>query len=94
MPFHIYLNVKFIYGAERGGVGSQCPTRKWSGLVFVSSSTLSPSDLIWILALLLRPALTPPSHLQSHNSLSARMHREGPSLSLGFPYCSLSSSVK
>ena len=58
MPFHIYLNVKFIYGAERGGVGFQRPTRKWSGLVFVSSNTLSPSDLIWILALLLRPALT------------------------------------
>ena len=46
MPFHIDLNMKFIYGVERVGVGFQRPTRKWSGLVFVSSSTLSPGDLI------------------------------------------------
>lgn len=45
MPFQIYLNVKFIYGVKRVGVGFQHPTRKWSGLVFVSSSTLPPGDL-------------------------------------------------
>lgn len=43
---YIYLNVKFIYGAKRVGVGFQRPTRKWSRLVFISSSTLSPSDLL------------------------------------------------